>query len=196
MHKNPVSGKVVLSSVAALLLSGAIMTQATPVHANGHAKFGKAGELSRPANYREWIFIGAPVTPNDMNDGKPAFPEFHNTYIDHKSWAHWKKTGEFREGTMIAKELVSVGTKKSASGNGYFPGDMVGPVAVSVKDSKRFAKDGNWGYFVFGDAKHKLLRPRLVMPVLPAIRPMLHRIWSLPSIIRFCAYPAPRSNAG
>ena len=160
MHKNPVSGKVVLSSVAALLLSGAIMTQATPVHANNHAKFGKAGELSRPANYREWIFIGAPVTPNDMNDGKPAFPEFHNTYIDHKSWAHWKKTGEFREGTMIAKELVSVGAKKSASGNGYFPGDMVGPVAVSVKDSKRFAKDGNWGYFVFGDAKTQTAAPQ------------------------------------
>ena len=88
-----------------------------------------------------------------MNDGKPAFPEFHNTYIDPASWSHWKKTGEFRDGTVIAKELVSVGSKKSASGNGYFPGDFVGPVAVSVKDTKRFAKSNNWGYFVFGDSK-------------------------------------------
>ena len=42
----------------------------------------------RPTDYREWIFVGAPVTPKDMNDGKPAFPEFHNVYIDPASWAH------------------------------------------------------------------------------------------------------------
>mgnify|MGYP007132382116 CR=1 FL=1 len=36
------------------------------------------GQLDRPANYREWVYVGTPVTPNDMNDGKAAFPEhFH-----------------------------------------------------------------------------------------------------------------------
>lgn len=109
-----------------------------------------------PKDYREWIFVGGPVTPNDMNDGKPAFPEFHNTYIDPASWNHWKKTGEFRDGTVIVKELVSVGTKQSASGNGYFPGEFNG-IAAMVKDSKRYAdKPGNWAFFGFEsyDAKH------------------------------------------
>jgi hypothetical protein len=27
------------------------------------------GQLERPAGYREWIYVGAPLTPNDMNDG-------------------------------------------------------------------------------------------------------------------------------
>ena len=49
------------------------------------------GQLQRPVGYREWIYVGTPVTPHDMNGGKAAFPEFHNVYIDPKSWAHWKR---------------------------------------------------------------------------------------------------------
>ena len=36
------------------------------------------GKLERPTGYREWVYVGTPVTPNDMNNGKVAFPEFHN----------------------------------------------------------------------------------------------------------------------
>ncbi len=43
------------------------------------------GELQRPTGYREWIYVGTPVTPNEMNNGKAAFPEHHNVYIDPKS---------------------------------------------------------------------------------------------------------------
>ena len=82
------------------------------------------GQLERPTGYRERVYVGTPVTPNDMNDGKAAFPEHHNVYIDPESWAHWKKTGEFREGTILMKELVSVGSKVAVSGNGYFPGRL------------------------------------------------------------------------
>ena len=46
--------------------------------------FNQKGELIRPTGYREWIYVGAPLTPNDMNNGKAAFPEFHNVYIDPK----------------------------------------------------------------------------------------------------------------
>ncbi len=45
----------------------------------------KDGALERPSGYREWVYVGTPVTPNDMNDGKAAFPEFHNVYIHPQS---------------------------------------------------------------------------------------------------------------
>ena len=48
-------------------------------------------ELVRPTGYREWVYVGTPVTPNDMNNGKAAFPEHHNVYIDPKSWKQWKR---------------------------------------------------------------------------------------------------------
>ena len=73
------------------------------------AEFTADGKLIRPAGWREWVFVGSPLTPNSLNGGKAPFPEFHSVYIDPKSWAHYKKTGEFREGTMIAKELNLVG---------------------------------------------------------------------------------------
>ena len=51
---------------------------------------------------------------------RAPFPEFHNVYIDPASWSHYRLTGEFRDGTVFAKELVSIGataaTSASASG--------------------------------------------------------------------------------
>lgn len=122
------------------------------------ANFNGKGELVRPTGYREWIYVGAPVTPNDLNDGKAAFPEFHNVYIDPASWSAWKKTGEFRDGTIVIKELVSVGSKKTFSGNGYFMGEYLGLEAM-VKSKKHFPKsDGNWGFFRFTNDDYKGLK--------------------------------------
>ena len=117
--------------------------------ATSYASFNEKGELVRPTGYREWVFIGAPLTPNDMNDGKAAFPEFHNVYIDPVSWSHWKKTGDFADGTLIVKELTNVGSKQAVSGNGYFQGEYTGLEAM-VK-SKQHVPDapGNWGFFRF-----------------------------------------------
>ncbi len=117
----------------------------------------KDGQLERPTGYREWVYVGTPVTPNDMNDGKAAFPEHHNVYIDPDSWAHWKKTGEFREGTILMKELVSVGTKAAVSGNGYFQGDFIG-LEATIKSKKHFPDEpGNWAYYSFSTPDYKTL---------------------------------------
>ncbi len=118
------------------------------------AAYNAEGELIRPSDHREWVFVGAPVTPNDMNDGKAAFPEFHNVYIDPVSFASYKQTGTFPDGTVILKELVSVGGKRMDSGNGYFQGEFVSLEAM-VKDSKRFSDEpGGWAFFRFGEAPH------------------------------------------
>jgi cytochrome c553 len=109
------------------------------------------GELIRPQDYRTWVFVGAPLTPNDMNKGSAAFPEFHNVYIDPGAYEAYKQTGEFRDGTVFMKELVSVGTKSSFSGNGYFEGEFLG-VEAMVKSRERFPDiPGNWGFFRFTD---------------------------------------------
>ena len=123
---------------------------------NKYYKMNSENELIRPEGYREWVFVGAPVTPNDMNDGKAPFPEFHNVYIDPESYAHYQKTGKFREGTILIKELVSVGTKSAPSGNGYFEGDFIG-LEATVKSSKHFPNEpGNWAYFSFTNKDHSL----------------------------------------
>jgi hypothetical protein len=122
-------------------------------------KMNDKGELVKPEGYREWVYVGTPVTPNDMNDGKAAFPEFHNVYIDPISYKHWKETGKFRDGTIIIKDLVDVGSKAAVSGKGYFMGDFIG-LEATVKSAKYFPKEpNNWAYFSFTTKDHKSLNP-------------------------------------
>lgn len=117
----------------------------------------KSGELKRPTGYREWVYVGTPLTPNDMNNGKAAFEEFHNVYIDPKSWAHWKNKGEFRDGTILMKELVAVGSKAAVSGLGYFQGNFLG-LEATIKSKKYFPDEpGNWGYYSFSTPDHSSL---------------------------------------
>lgn len=142
-------------------IAAAISTLAavsTPVLADDIAKFTDDGELIRPEGWREWIYVGTPVTPNGLNGGEAPFPEVHTVYIDPESWAHWKRTGEFRDGTILAKELSLVhtegayedGSTDQVSGRGYFQKSFSG-LEFAIKDSKRYKDEpGYWAYFTFG----------------------------------------------
>ena len=114
------------------------------------------GKMKLPTGYRAWVFVGAPLTPNGLNNNKASFPEYHNVYIEKKNVDAYMKTGEFPEGTVIVKELTRVldptfpdGSRKEPSGRGYFNGEFNG-IDLSVKDSKRYAKTNGWGYYTFG----------------------------------------------
>lgn len=135
---------------------------------NEKPKYTSNGELIpfSPDVYREWIWVGEPLTPNDLNNGEANFPEFHDVYINPSAWREWKKSGTFPEGTVMVKELTSVGSKDAPSGNGYFQGEFTG-LETAIKDTKRFpAEAKGWGYFSFGHkyplAKQAALRPQAI----------------------------------
>lgn len=156
-------GEVIgVTAIIAAMCLGAIgflnlhTTSAQMKDAQIYVEFNEEGELMRPEGYRSWPYIGTPVTPNDMNDGHAAFPEFHSVYMDPMSWDIYETTGEFPDGTVLIKELISVGSKEAASGNGYFMGDFVG-LEAAIKDSERFADEPNyWAYFSFTNPDHSL----------------------------------------
>lgn len=126
-------------------------------------QFDKQGGLLRPSGYRKWIHVGTPLTPNDMNNGKAAFPEFHSVYINPTAYKAYQQTGRFPDGTILVKELISVASKNASSGNGYFMGEFTG-LEVSIKDSARFKKEsGNWAFFSFGH-QYPLLDSAAVQP--------------------------------
>lgn len=114
-------------------------------------------ELILPENFRQWIYLGAPLTPHGLNGGKSNFPEFHNVYVQPEAFQYYRDHGVWPEGTILLKELQLTGGKADepdgsryeTSGRGYFPGAVNG-VDASVKDSTRFAESKNWGYFNFG----------------------------------------------
>jgi len=109
--------------------------------------------------WREWLYVGSLVTPNALNDGQAPFPEQHMIYIDPVSWEHYKKTGEFREGAVLAKELTRVrapdganenGSTDEVSGTGYFMGEYSG-FEITIKSKELYPDEpGNWAYYTFG----------------------------------------------
>ena len=118
------------------------------------------GSVNAPVDWRKWIFVGAPLTPNALNGGEAPFPEFHNVYIERGAFAHFEKTGAFANGTQIAKELTLVrasddcdeetGACFEVSGQGYFQGEYAG-LELTVKDTERFPDEpGGWVYYSFG----------------------------------------------
>ncbi len=153
-----------LTAVAALVALAIVGGGAWPAGAQDGSyspEFTSDKRLKIPEGkiWREWPYVGSLVTPNTLNDGQAPFPEHHIIYIDPVSWAHYKKTGEFREGTVIAKELTLVrapdganenGSTDEVSGAGYFMGEYSG-FEITIKSKKLYPNEpGNWAYYTFG----------------------------------------------
>lgn len=167
MSKKLMTTTALLTLFAFTALAAAIaqsFAQEVPAESHYVPQYTASGELILPKNnaWRHWFYVGSPLTPNALNNGAAAFPEFHNVYISPWAYAIYQKTNEFPEGTVMFKELEltlppaenSDGSRTEPSGRGYFPGPFNG-AEMSVKDSKRFAATGGWGYFDFGHREPK-----------------------------------------
>ena len=127
-------------------------------------RYASDGSAIRPTDWEEWIFVGSPLTPDELNGGNATFKEFHSVYIEPTAFAHFKATGEFPNGTQLAKvrtllyegEACSAvdpdnGSCQAVSGRGYFNGDYSG-FELTIKDTERFDDPGGWVYYNFGES--------------------------------------------
>ena len=138
------------SAMVALFASCLGFSASTSLAQEYELQFTENDELIRPAGWREWIFLGSPLTPHSLNNGAAGFPEFHTVYVDPVSWEHWKETGTWREGTIMAKELNLVGATVASSGNGFFNGELQG-FEIAYKNTAKYPDEpGGWVYFSFG----------------------------------------------
>jgi len=167
------SGRTRTLVAGVAIASGLVLTA---VFSQLHAKSGAAdgqtsgrylpeyttdGDLILPKNFEKWVYVGSPLTPNALNGGKANFPEFHNVYMQPWAYEEYQKTNVFPEGTIMFKELQLTipgqnpdGSRTEPSGRGYFPGKLNG-ADVTVKDSKRYADTGGWGYYNFHHSEPK-----------------------------------------
>src|SRR5262245_6094885 len=76
-------------------------TNTAPAPGRYLPEYTKDGDLILPKNWRSWVYVGSPLTPDALNNGKAGFPEYHNVYIEPGSYEIYKKTGEFPEGTIF-----------------------------------------------------------------------------------------------
>ena len=167
-----VAGGAILT--AALVQSLSVSRSQTDQRPRYLPEYTASGDLILPKNFHEWVYVGSPLTPIALNGGnkcpEPAsnsdqpctgFPEYHNVYIEPGSYEIFKRTNQFPEQTIIFKELQLTlpaqnpdGSRTEASGRGYFPEAFNG-ADVTVKDTRRFANSGGWGYINFNHHEPK-----------------------------------------
>ena len=151
---------ITISAIAVAALTAAAVLPATaqqsPTPPAWAARWTANNELILPTGYRDWVFIGSPLTPNALNNGAAGFPEFHNVYVPRPVLDNFLRTGAWRDGDIWVKELQLTlpaehpdGSREEASGRGFFPGAFNG-MDVMVMDSRRCAETRNWCFFNFG----------------------------------------------
>jgi hypothetical protein len=124
-------------------------------------RYNEKGELRRPADYRNWVFVGSNLGlqyRKDVLETSPSEKErrkergdFHNVYINAEAYEHYKKTGKFPDPTMLVMDVYEAKEKEPRNivSQGLFPGNQL-HIEMAVKNGKR--PDGSktdWAYYAF-----------------------------------------------
>lgn len=112
-----------------------------------------SGELMRPQDYREWVFLSSGL---DMTYGPAASlatsnqPHlFNNVFVTPDAYRRFKATGTWPEQTMFVLEIRRAEEQVSINNGGRTQGDLLA-IEAAVKDSARYRGTGGWAYFGLG----------------------------------------------
>ncbi len=111
-------------------------------------RFTSDGQLMRPENYREWIFLssGLGMTYGFVERVTNAAPRFDNVFVAPQAYKAFLETGTWPDKTMFALEIRSSASKGSINKDGHYQEGAVG-LEVEVKDESLFP--GKWAFFDF-----------------------------------------------
>jgi len=137
---------LVVGLACAAASSLAIRAQQAP--ADGPRYTGNA--LLRPADYREWVFLGSGLgmTYQPPSGSQPP-PRFTNVFVNPSSYRSFMQSGKWPDKTMLVLEIRGSDSEVSINKSGRFQTNLVG-LEAHVKDS-RFSGNG-WAFFNFRQA--------------------------------------------
>jgi hypothetical protein len=107
------------------------------------------GQLLKPENYREWIYLSSGF---DMSYKAVANPEHHmfdNVFVEPAAYKGFLRTGTWPDKTMLVLEARAAEGNGSINQHGNYQGIDVMGLEVHVKDTARFA--GGWAFFSFNE---------------------------------------------
>jgi hypothetical protein len=140
-------------AAAAVLCAGWCMVAALPgadqPSRDDAPHFDAKGELSLPANYRQWVFLSCGL---GMNYGPLAAkadenPRFDNVFVSLSAYRYFLDTGRWPDKTVLLLEVRAAQSKGSINNGGHFQSDLLG-IEAEVKDESRFP--GKWAFFGLG----------------------------------------------
>jgi hypothetical protein len=114
-------------------------------------RFTSDGQLLRPENYREWIYLssGLGMTYGVVEPAASAAinERFDNVFVTPQAYKGFLQTGTWPDKTMFILEVRSSTTKGSINRGGHYQQDVVA-LEAHVKDETRFPE--KWAFFELG----------------------------------------------
>jgi hypothetical protein len=111
--------------------------------------YSSSGQLIRPADYREWVYVtsglGMTYGASQAAAGRP--PMFDNVFVTRAAYGEFLRSGTWPDRTMFILEIRRADAHVSINRGGHTQGELVA-IEAAVKDQRRFT-DGGWGYFSF-----------------------------------------------
>jgi len=133
--------------ILAVLLFAACLAllAAAPVENSSKPQYDAKGQLLRPSDYREWIFLSAGYGMN-YSPAPGSHEMFTNAFVPRWAYREFLNSGKWPQQTIFVIDERDAQSKGSINKTGHFQTDLMGLV-VEVKDSSRFPE--TWAYFTF-----------------------------------------------
>ena len=151
MRRRTMWAALAIAGAAAVLASAQARPAQAPARVTDGVAFTASGQVIRPTNYREWMYLtsglGMTYGPTQPAAGRP--PLFANVFVNPQSYKAFMSTGQWPDGTMFILELRRSVANASINNGGFTQTD-VAMLEAAVKDSQRFADTGGWKYLELG----------------------------------------------
>ena len=112
-------------------------------------QYNAAGEMLRPVNYREWVYLasGLGMTYGPIQSAaRDREPMFDNVFVSRAAYKSFLGTGMWPDKTVLILEVRSSESKGSINKGGHYQSDAMA-MEAHVKDEARFP--GKWAFFPF-----------------------------------------------
>ena len=139
-----------MKTTACLMMLGMLcltLLAARPEETMPKPRYDEKGQLLRPDDYREWMFLSAGFGMNYSPE--PGSHEmFTNVFVQRWADDEFVKSGKWPEQSMFVIDERDAASRSSINQKGHYQTDLMG-LAVEVKDSAR--NPDKWAYYAFGD---------------------------------------------
>lgn len=141
-------------AAAAVLVAGwvgatlTVVAQQPTKPAGSVVQYTSNGELIKPADFREWVFLsaGLGMTYDEGGANANPSPSFTNVYVNPASYRAFMTSGTWPDQTMFILEIRGSASEGSINLGGRYQ-TAVRAIEAEVKDS---TKPGGWTFYNFG----------------------------------------------
>lgn len=137
--------KVVLYSASVILACAALLSAAAGEKPEPAPHYNQNGQLLRPPDYREWMFLSAGYGMS-YSPGPGGHELFTNVFVQRWAYDAFAKSGKWPEHSMFVIDERDSASRSSINQKGHYQTDLTG-LAVEVKDSAR--NPDRWAYYTF-----------------------------------------------